>query len=136
MPRMTTRRSPTTSTRVSPAYVQRYRPTIEEAIVVAIRDAGGVSVIAHPRDFKRGPGVSDERFAELRDAGLDGIEVDHQAHPQRVRDELRDVAARLGLAVTGSSDYHGTRKDDHDLGCNLTNPEVAERLLGPNFAGR
>ncbi len=118
-----------------PAYVERYRPTIEQAIA-AIRDAGGVSVIAHPRDGKRGPGVSEERFAELAACGLDGIEVDHQQHGVEVREELRSIASNLGLAVTGSSDYHGTRKTDHDLGCNTTEPHVAEALLGANFDGR
>lgn len=47
------------------AYVQRYRPSIEEAIRV-ITEAGGVSVIAHPRDTRRGPGITDERVAELQ----------------------------------------------------------------------
>lgn len=118
-----------------PAYIQRYRPTIEDAIT-AIRDAGGASVIAHPRDGKLGPGVSEERFAALAAVGLDGIEVDHQQHPTEVRDELRGIVANLRLAATGSSDYHGTRKVDHDLGCNLTSVEVAQGLLGPSFDGR
>lgn len=117
-----------------PAYVQRYRPTIEDAIA-AIRDAGGVSVIAHPRDERRGPGVSEARFAELAAVGLDGIEVDHRQHEPEVRAELRQIAAGLGLAVTGSSDYHGSRKTDHDLGCNLTDVTVAQRLLGANLDG-
>lgn len=117
-----------------PAYIQRYRPTIEDAIV-AIRDAGGVSVIAHPRDGKRGPGVCEARFAELHKVGLDGIEVDHQQHSTKVRAELRGIAANLGLAATGSSDYHGNRKTDHDLGCNLTDVEVAQMLLGPTING-
>lgn len=118
-----------------PAYVQRYRPTIAQAIT-AIRAAGGVSVIAHPRDGKRGPGVSEGRFAELGACGLNGIEVDHPQHSAEVRDELRSIASNLGLVATGSSDYHGTRKTDHDLGCNTTAPQVAEALLGANFDGR
>ena len=115
-----------------PAYVERWRPDIVDAIS-AITDAGGVSVIAHPRDTRRGPGVSDERLAELAGAGLDGIEVDHQAHAHDVRDALRQTARRLGLVVTGSSDHHGTRKTDHDLGCNLTDPNEARRLLGDSI---
>jgi hypothetical protein len=37
------------------------------------------------------------------------------------------------LLATGSSDYHGTGKLDHDLGCNTTDPEVftnMQRRLG------
>ena len=36
----------------------------------------------------------------------------------------------LGLLATGSSDYHGTGKLDHDLGCNTTDPEVFTELQG------
>lgn len=118
------------------AYVQRYRPTIEKAIA-AIRDAGGVSVIAHPRDDRGGPRITEARFAELAVTGLDGIEVDHQKHDDLdVRAELRSIAKKLGLAATGSSDYHGANKINHDLGCNLTDVEVAQSLLGPDFDGR
>jgi predicted metal-dependent phosphoesterase TrpH len=116
------------------AYVQRYRPSIEEAVRV-IAEAGGVSVIAHPRDTRRGPGISDERFAELKRIGLNGIEVDHQAHPIKVRQELRQVAADLDLPVTGSSDHHGNRRSGYDLGCNTTDPDVAAALLGSAITG-
>lgn len=118
-----------------PAYVQRYRPTIEDAIV-AIRDAGGVSVIAHPCDDRGEHPITETRFAELAEAGLDGIEVDHQKHDLQARAKLRSIAKNLGLAVTGSSDYHGTNKINHDLGCNGTDVEVAQSILGPNFDGR
>ena len=112
-----------------PAYVKRYRPDIVEAIEI-VHDAGGKAVIAHPRDTRRGPGIDDDRMAELAEAGLDGIEVDHQAHDPGIRDDLRALAEHLGLIATGSSDHHGARKVDHDLGCNLTDPEQARRLLG------
>lgn len=117
-----------------PAYVQRYRPSIEEAIA-AIKAAGGVAVIAHPRDTRRGPGVTDERFVELKAAGLDGIEVDHQSHDSPVREGLHAIAADLGLHATGSSDYHGNRRSGYDLGCNTTDPVVATALLGEAALG-
>jgi hypothetical protein len=59
---------------------------------------------------------------------LDGVEVDHQDHDLDVRAQLRTLAAELGLLQTGSSDYHGTGKLDHDLGCNTTAPEVYQEL--------
>ena len=61
--------------------------------------------------------------------GLAGIEVDHQDHTPAAREELRAIAGDLGLVVTGSSDYHGTGKVDHELGCNTTDPAAFERLL-------
>ena len=60
---------------------------------------------------------------------LDGFEVDHQDHDLETRARLRRLADRLGVLGTGSSDYHGTGKVDHELGCNTTDPAAFERLL-------
>lgn len=111
-----------------PAHVDRYAAPLADAIA-AVTEAGGVSVVAHPWG-RGGLGRPDEAaFAELRDLGLSGIEVDHQDHDAATRDRLRAIARNLGLVVTGSSDYHGDGKRDHDLGCNTTAPEEYERLL-------
>ncbi|RNL65533.1 PHP domain-containing protein [Nocardioides marmoriginsengisoli] len=110
------------------AYVERYAPTLEEAIGV-LNAAGGVAVLAHARG-QRGRAVSDERFDQLAALGLAGIEVDHQEHDARTRADLRALAQELELVATGSSDYHGSRKANHDLGCNLTDPDEFQRLLG------
>ena len=60
--------------------------------------------------------------------GLDGVEVDHNDHDRPTREELRALAGRHGLLVTGSSDYHGTGKRDHGLGVNTTTPEVLAEI--------
>ena len=44
------------------------------------------------------------------------------------RQALRSLALRLGLLTTGSSDYHGSGKQDHDLGCNTTDPAVLDEI--------
>ncbi|MFC6343576.1 hypothetical protein ACFP8W_16440, partial [Nocardioides hankookensis] len=61
--------------------------------------------------------------------GLAVIEVGHQDHDAATRERLRAMARDLGLVATGSSDYHGVGKIDHDLGCNTTAPEEYERLM-------
>ncbi|MFC7495041.1 MULTISPECIES: PHP domain-containing protein [unclassified Nocardioides] len=111
-----------------PAHVNRYAIPLETAIR-AVADAGGVSVIAHPWG-RSGLGRPDEEMlGSLQQIGLTGIEVDHQDHDTEARDLLRAMARDLGLAATGSSDYHGVGKTDHDLGCNTTDPGELERLL-------
>lgn len=110
-----------------PGYVAKYAPPTVEAIRL-VHAAGGVCVLAHPwgRGSRRvlGPAT----IEALRDAGLDGIEVDHQDHDATVRRELHGLAGELGLVATGSSDYHGTGKSGHDLGVNTTAPDQWERL--------
>ncbi len=110
------------------AYVNRYAAPLE-ATIRTVTDAGGVSVIAHPWG-RGGLGRPDEAtLAHLHDVGLAGIEVDHQDHDAGTRKELRAIARNLGLVATGSSDYHGVGKVDHDLGCNTTDPEEFSRLM-------
>jgi hypothetical protein len=57
------------------------------------------------------------------------VEVDHQDHDPAQRAELRGIARELALVVTGSSDFHGAGKVDHELGCNTTDPEQLARLV-------
>jgi 3',5'-nucleoside bisphosphate phosphatase len=117
-----------------PAHVPRYTIELERGIDL-IHQAGGLAVIAHPwgrgREHLLPPGVLQ---SIAHDHQLDGIEVDHQDHDAETRRQLRTLADSLGLLPTGSSDYHGTGKLDHDLGCNTTDPEVfneMQRRLAP-----
>ena len=113
-----------------PAYVRRYAAPLE-AMVRTVSGAGGVSVLAHPwaKRHKHRQVLDEARFAALMGEGLAGIEVDHQDHDEEARDGLRSIARNLGLVVTGSSDFHGEGKVDHDLGCNTTEPDEFARLL-------
>jgi predicted metal-dependent phosphoesterase TrpH len=89
-----------------------------------------VTVLAHPWASRHDHSALDaEGIARLREAGLSGLEVDHEDHDPATRAALRAVARDLGLVVTGSSDYHGLGKVDHDLGCNTTAPDQLDRLL-------
>ncbi|MFD9875878.1 PHP domain-containing protein [[Kitasatospora] papulosa] len=88
-----------------------------------VKAAGGVTVFAHPLAVKRGAVVPEAVIAGLAEAGLDGIEVDHMDHDASTRARLRGLAADLGLLVTGSSDYHGSRKTVR-LGEYTTDPEI------------
>jgi predicted metal-dependent phosphoesterase TrpH len=107
-----------------PAHVHRYTIEVDRGIDL-VHEAGGLAVIAHPwgrgREHLLPPNVLQ---GLVRDHALDGIEVDHQDHDSDVRRRLRELADGLGLLATGSSDYHGTGKLDHDLGCNTTDATV------------
>ncbi|MGA5413144.1 PHP domain-containing protein [Streptomyces pseudogriseolus] len=104
------------------AYVPKHETDPFEAVRL-VKNAGGVAVFAHPAAVKRGRTVPESAIAELAEAGLDGIEVDHMDHDPDTRARLRGLAGELGLLVTGSSDYHGSRKTCV-LGEFSTDPEV------------
>ncbi|MEW2546136.1 PHP domain-containing protein [Streptomyces sp. NPDC047002] len=109
------------------AYAQKHETDPFEAVRL-VHGAGGVAVFAHPAAAKRGRTVPVETVARLAEAGLDGIEVDHADHDAPARQRLRGLAADLGLLVTGSSDYHGSRKDIA-LGAHTTDPEVYAEIV-------
>lgn len=111
-----------------PAFVQRYAADLR-TMIGHVAAAGGVSVIAHPWGRSRREQPDTAGFAALRAAGLSGIEVDHQDHSPEQRARLHAIARELGLVATGSSDYHGTGKTQHDLGVNSTSPEAYADLL-------
>lgn len=111
-----------------PAYVDRYAADLPAAIGL-VKAAGGKAVLAHPWSRGSHRVLTRDRIGSLVDAGLDGIEVDHNDHTAEDRAALRQIARDLGIVQTGSSDYHGTGKIGFDLGCHTTARDQFERLL-------
>jgi predicted metal-dependent phosphoesterase TrpH len=112
-----------------PAHVHRYAIDIEQGIDL-VHSAGGLAVVAHPWGRGRERLMPPEFLEALVvEHGLDGIEVDHQDHDADARHRLRQLTGRLGVLATGSSDYHGTGKVDHELGCNTTDPAVFQQIV-------
>jgi 3',5'-nucleoside bisphosphate phosphatase len=111
----------------SPYYVTKADTDVREGITL-VRAAGGVPVFAHGLATKRGRIVGDDAIAAMVAAGLLGLEVDHPDHTPDERAHLRDLAADLGLIVTGSSDYHGSNKET-PLGACTTDPDQFEAIL-------
>ena len=95
--------------------------------VRAVREAGGVTVFAHPRATSRGRVVPDRLIEELAGAGLFGLEADHEDHSPAEQAHVRALADQLGLVVTGSSDFHGTHKTVQ-LGAFTTASEAYEKI--------
>ncbi len=111
-----------------PGYTVRYATPTKEMVAI-VTAAGGAAVIAHPWGRGSRRVLDRTTLAGLVELGLVGVEVDHQDHPDADRETLRGLAADLGLVATGSSDYHGDGKVDHELGCNVTAPQQFEALL-------
>ena len=107
------------------AYEDKY--ALDPSVAIGlVRDAGGVSVLAHPGT----PGyeVPDEVIARLAAAGLAGVEVWHPDQPAAERARVRALAGELGLATTGGSDDHGALTG-YRIGCETTPPESWEHLV-------
>lgn len=90
-----------------PAYVERMRLEVPEAITL-IRRAGGAASIAHPLDYE------DLDLPELLQAaaavGLAGLEAHYGRYRGDQIDRLVALAESYNLVPTGGSDYHGVNK--------------------------
>lgn len=114
-------------------HVSHYAPHPSVATRL-VRAAGGVPVMAHPFAAARGRTVEHDVIEGMADAGLAGLEIYHRDHTDEAIGQGLQLAERLGLLVTGSSDYHGTGKQNQ-LGENLTSPEVLEQLVEQATSG-
>lgn len=106
----------------SPYYVFHWAIDPSEAVAL-VRDAGGVPVLAHPRASKRQRVLPEHYIDDMAQAGLFGIERNHRDHDDAARADVDRIAARLGLEVFGSSDYHGHGKPNA-IGENLTSEHI------------
>ena len=100
----------------SPVYVQRKTVSPQDAVEI-IYDAGGVPVIAHPHDMD----IAEDLIKDLMNYGLRGIEAYHRKHSPAVVEYFSSMAEKLGLIVTGGSDFHAP---------NILNGQI---LLGKHF---
>lgn len=108
----------------APTYVVRDTVSPHEA-VEAIYEAGGVPVLAHPKEME---GI-EEVIKDLMNYGLRGIEAYHKAHSPALVEYHSCMAEKLGLIVTGGSDCHGPRGSiQYTLGKNLVPDWVYKEL--------
>lgn len=110
-----------------PYYEKYYAPSPLEGVRMIVA-AGGVPVLAHPATRGRYRVIEEHAIAELVDAGLVGLEIFHRDNTEDGKVRLHELAEKFDLAVTGSSDYHGTGKPNR-LAENTTSPESLERII-------
>ncbi|MGH7605886.1 MAG: hypothetical protein ACREME_00985, partial [Gemmatimonadales bacterium] len=90
-----------------PAYVEKPLPTLAE-VTSLVHAVGGIAVAAHLGD--RG---TEGQIRQFQDQGLDGLEVRHPSHAPGVEQRLTRIAERLGLGLSGGSDWHGDSEYGH-----------------------
>jgi predicted metal-dependent phosphoesterase TrpH len=108
--------------RTGPAYVERFRLTPQDAVTLILR-AGGVPVLAHPREVTAW-------IEPLVKVGLVGLEALYGMYDEPTRAHLVQLARQYDLLVTGGSDFHGSNRMAYlnDLGDVEVSFEVVEQL--------
>ena len=112
-------------------FVPREKVTPAQAVRL-IKENGGYAVLAHPLIYGMAKEKLENLVKELKIFGLDGIEAIYSQNRWYDEGQMRALAKRHGLKITGGSDYHGANKPGIEMGCgkgNLSIPyEIWENL--------
>jgi len=110
------------------AYVPKRKLKPEHALKI-LKNIGATAILAHPfalgLDFPK----TEELVLELKGLGLDGMEVYYSEHDEASTRAYREMAERLGLLISGGSDFHGAVKPKIRLGKGKGNLHVPTELL-------
>ncbi len=95
-----------------PAYVEGERLSMAEALPLMRRN-GFVPVLAHPAELDKDDMTLHMLLERWQQQGLMGVEVYHPSQQKRSYAKLDATARRMGLLVTGGSDYHADGDGKH-----------------------
>lgn len=112
----------------SPLYVDESSlfPSLETAIQM-IHNSGGLAFLAHT--FAYSPNIANELLNIINDYELDGLECFYTTFTREQSDYLVDVCKNRGMYMSGGSDFHGTRKINHNLGTGHGNLHIDESIV-------
>ncbi len=111
-----------------PWHVDRVGANLDEA-VQAIYECGGIPVVAHPLSLYLSWTKLEVVLNDFHERGVAGLEAYHPGARVVECKRLEEMAHRLGMFVTGGSDFHGEavrhdRKPGHAAG----EKEIEDRL--------
>lgn len=73
-------------------------------------------ILAHPCTLRQDGEALEATVRELKDFGLDGMEVHYSMHTQAQTNVYADLCRRLNLLASAGSDFHGANKPHIALG--------------------
>lgn len=99
----------------APCFIPREKVTPSQAVKLILR-AGGIPVLAHPILYH----MSEERLENLvrllKEDGLVAIEAVYSTYNAREERQIRELAKKFDLLLSGGSDFHGKAKPGLELG--------------------
>lgn len=94
-----------------------------------IHQAGGLAFLAHPILYHFSDDALDTFVQKLCDAGLDGIEAIYSTYHAVDEQNIKELARRHHLLLSGGSDFHGENKPKIQLGTGLGRMYVPYELV-------
>jgi hypothetical protein len=111
-----------------PAYANKERMNPTRAMELVI-GAGGLPVLAHPQTLDINSTELADLLAELKEAGLAGVETYYFSHSEEEMFLYKHIADDLDLIVTGGTDYHGPGFKGIELGRGLGGMMVPDEVV-------
>lgn len=114
----------------SPLYVDESSlfPSLEKAIAM-IHESGGLAFLAHT--FAYSPNIANSLLDILDNYKLDGLECFYTTFTEEQSNYLVSLCKEKELYMSGGSDFHGTRKINHNLGTGRGNLQIEEKIIEP-----
>ena len=111
-----------------PCFVPRKKITPMRAVEIILK-AGGFPILAHPLLYHMGQNRLEHLVALLKDMGLQGIEAVYCTHTTSDEREMRALAAKYDLCISGGSDFHGSAKPGLDLATGYGKLFIPQEIL-------
>lgn len=112
----------------SPLYVDESSlfPSIEKTIEM-IHQAGGIAFLAHTYAYS--PNIANQLLTIIEQYPLDGLECFYTTFTEQQSKYLVELCKSKNLFMSGGSDFHGTRKVNHELGIGHGNLHIDESII-------
>lgn len=109
-------------------FVPREKVTPEQAVELILQ-AGGIPVLAHPTLYHMGNAALETLIGRLKKAGLIGIEAIYSTYSAGEERQMRALASKYGLCISGGSDFHGDNKPGLELATGYGRLFIPEEVL-------
>ena len=100
-----------------------------EMAAAAIKESGGLAILAHPMSLYVAWGRLPELIKNLKNRGMDGLEAWHPSAKVSSCKRLEELGKSLGLIVTAGSDFHGEGRPDRKLGISAGGKKIDDSFL-------
>ena len=111
-----------------PCFVVK-KKTRPQTAVRLILGAGGIPVLAHPLLYHLSPEELEQLVRELKGYGLAALEAVYSSNIGMDESNMRRLAQKMGLKISGGSDFHGKNKPLLELGSGRGNLKIPYEVL-------
>lgn len=109
-------------------FVPREKVTPAQTVEFILK-AKGLPILAHPTLYHMSDARLDKLVSQLKKAGLIGIEAIYSTYNTAEERQMRTLASKYALCISGGSDFHGANKPKLELATGYGKLFIPEDVL-------